>query len=105
VTQTIWCSDKFRHDWKHFIEFVQHQANRLAFGYPRYEAPHGGPSKENRYMTRLGLELKAYRRTGNREYLVNIANYAWLESQAPENRKFHWDNTVDSTTRGRAKGI
>jgi hypothetical protein len=99
MNQTIWCSDKFRHDWERFIEFAQQQANRLAFGYPRYEAAQGGPSKTNRYMTRLGLELRAYRRTGNREHLLNIANYAWLESQAPENNKFHWDKTADSVTR------
>ena len=52
-------------------------------------------------MTRLGLELKAYRRTGNRELLLNIANYSWLESVAPENKKFHWDNTAESATRGK----
>lgn len=95
----IWCSDKFRHDWKQFLEFVQHQANRLAFGYPRYEAKTKGPDPRNKYMTRMKLELKAYKKTGNREHLLNIANYAWLESQAPENKKFHWDATVDSVTR------
>lgn len=99
MTQTIWCSDKFRTDWKYFIEFVQHQANRLAVGYAQYEIKQGGPSRENCYMWRLGEELRAYRRTGNREHLLNIANYAWLESQAPENKKFHWDNSVDSVTR------
>ncbi len=53
-------------------------------------------------MTRLGLELRAYRRSGNREHLLNIANYAYLESQAPENRNFHWDNRAESVTRGHA---
>jgi len=52
-------------------------------------------------MTRMKLEVTAYRKSGNREHLLNIANYAWLESQAPENPKFHWDNTVDSVTRGK----
>jgi hypothetical protein len=28
-----------------------------------------------------------------------------LGSKAPENRKFHWDNTADSATRGKAKDI
>ena len=97
MTQTIWCSDKLRVDWSNFIEFVQQQANRLAQGQARY----GTPEKSKRYMTRLGLELKAYRRTGNRELLLNIANYSWLESVAPENKKFHWDNTAESATRGK----
>ena len=95
MTQTIWCSDKLRVDWKNFTEFVQHQSNRLAVGHARY----GAPARRKQYMKRLGLELKAYQRTGNRENLLNIANYAWLESQAPENKKFHWDNSVDSVTR------
>lgn len=96
----IWCSDKFRHDWKHFIEFVQHQANRLAFGYPRYEARNGGrPSKKQNYLTRLEKELKKYKKNGNREHLLNISNYAWLESQAPQNPKYHWDVSEISASR------
>lgn len=106
MTKTIWVSDKLRDDWDDFIKFVQQAANRLAFGHPRYEAPRPwgtwrGPKKENRYMSRMEAELKAYKRTGNAEHLRNIFNYAWLETRAPENRKFHWDNTVDSVTRGR----
>lgn len=52
-----------------------------------------------RYMTRLGLELQAYRRTGNTEHLYNIANYAHLEAYAPENGKFHYDDKAESVTR------
>lgn len=96
----LWLSDKFRTDWKHFLEFVQHQANRLAFGYAQYEAKTKGPVKQNKYLTRMDRELKAYKRSGNREHLLNLANYAWLETQAPEHKNFHWDNSVDSVTRG-----
>jgi len=95
VNGTLWLSDKLKVDWKSFLEFVQQQVYRLANG----EAQYGKPDSRKKYMKRLGLELKAYRRTGNREHLLNIANYAWLESQAPENKKFHWDNSVDSVTR------
>lgn len=49
----------------------------------------------------MSLELKAYKKTGNEEHLLNIANYCHLESFAPENKKFHYDNTVDSVTRKR----
>jgi hypothetical protein len=80
---------------KSFLEFVSAQTKRLAQGYCRY----GPPSRDKRYMRRLGLELRAYRRTGNREHLLNIANYAWLETQAPENKRFHFDNSVRSVTR------
>ena len=70
-------------------------ANRIMQGFSRY----GNPRVEQNYMTRLIMEVKAYRRHGNLEYLLNIANYAYLESICPENKKFHYDNKVKSVTR------
>jgi hypothetical protein len=52
-------------------------------------------------MHRLELELKEYKITGNNEHLLNVAVYCWLESMAPENKRFHFDATVDSATRGK----
>jgi hypothetical protein len=76
-------------------KFMQQMVNRIIQGEARY----GPPKKEQNYMTRMIMEVKAYKRTGNREQLVNIANYAYLESICPENPKFHWDSTVPSVTR------
>ena len=100
---SIWVSDKLRPgpQWGKFKEFVQQQANRLGYGYPQYEAPNGGPHKIQKYFSRLQKEAKAYKRSGNAEHLRNIANYAWLESMAPENPRFHWDDSIDSVTRKR----
>ncbi len=78
-------------------EFLQRMINRMVQGYVRY----GEAKVEQRYMTRLIMEVKAYRKSGNAEQLYNIANYALLESIAPENKKFHFDGSVDSITRGR----
>ena len=75
--------------------FLQQQVNRLIVGHVRYS----NACVSQKYLTRLSLELKAYKKSGNREQLINIANYALLESLAPENKKFHYDNTVDSATR------
>lgn len=55
-------------------------------------------------MTRLSKELKAYRRSGNAEQLMNIAVYAFLESAAPENKLIHWDAAADSATRSEMGG-
>jgi len=101
MDRIIWTSDKLRRDWDKFIQFTQQIANRLAQAYPRYESEHGGLHKSQRYMTRLGLELRAYRKTGNREHLLNISAYAYLESQAPENARFHYDQSAGSVTRGK----
>jgi len=80
-----------------FKYFAQHMVNHLCVGYYRY----GPPDKAKKYMTRMEIEVKEYRRTGNAEHLYNIANYASLEYYAPENKNFHLDNTVGSATRGK----
>ena len=77
-------------------EFFNALSKRLAQGHARY----GRPESRKAYLDRIGLELKAYRRTGNMEHLYNIANYCWLESETPQNPKFHYNQSVDSVTRG-----
>lgn len=93
----IWWSEKIQTDIKQpFKEFIQKMAYRLVQGAARYGSK---VKKEQHYMTRMIMEVKAYRKSGNAEHLLNIANYAILESVAPENPKFHFDNTVRSVTR------
>lgn len=81
---------------REFRAFLQAVVNRRCVGALRY-GDH--PVKRQKYMTRLSKELRAYRKDGNAEQLMNIAVYAFLESAAPENKKLHWDATVDSVTR------
>lgn len=78
-----------------FKMFLQMMQNRRQVGGLRY----GPIDRRKKYMTRLSKELKAYRKDGNAEQLLNIAVYAFLEFYAAENKKFHFDNTVDSVTR------
>ena len=78
-----------------FSRFLQQMTNRRGVGYLRY----GLVRHRQGYMSRLEKELAVYKCTGNREQLLNIAVYAFLESYAPENSKYHFDNTVKSATR------
>jgi len=93
----LWWSDKITADLKRrtMPKFLQGMVNRILQGQYRY----GSPKKDQNYMTRLIMETKAYRRSGNREHLLNIANYAYLESICPENPKFHFDPEAKSATR------
>jgi hypothetical protein len=84
-----------------FRDFVQRQANRLAVGHLRYGPAH----RRKKYMSRLQIELDAYKESGNREHLINIANYAILESFAPEHPQAHFDNMAASATRHRFGGV
>lgn len=79
-----------------FRAFLQAVVNRRSVGALRYG---DRPVRRQRYMTRLSKELRAYRRDGNAEQLMNIVVYAFLESVAPENKKLHWDATAESVTR------
>lgn len=89
---------------EHFPQFVQRMANRLMQGSARYGTE---VRREHRYLTRMTVELKAYKRTGNAEHLHNIANYCVLESIAPEHARFHFDAGVESVARevGREVGV
>ena len=81
-------------------KFFQGMSNRLAIGACRYVKD---PDRGAKYMSRMGVELAAYKRTGNAEHLFNIANYAYLEYSKAENPKFHHDPLVDSVTRRKFK--
>lgn len=83
-----------------FTDFVQRMANRLMVGEWRY----GAPDPRQRYMSRMVEEVKAYKQSGNSEHLMNIANYAWLESVAPEHPRNHFNAYVPSATRHRFGG-
>lgn len=91
--------DSMNLNWRTIVEltaFMQAMANRICVGQVRY----GLPVKRQRYMSRAIKELQAYKESGNAEQLFNLANYAFLESYKPENKKIHWDASVDSVTRG-----
>lgn len=80
---------------KQFTSFLQSMLNRLWVGGLRY----GPPERRKRYMSRLLAETDAYKASGNREQLLNIAVYCFLESVAPEHKKFHDNANADSVTR------
>jgi hypothetical protein len=98
MTHPIFISAKIKlpeEDKKKLLEFVQGIVNRRTVGYLRY----GPNSRHQRFMSRLAEELKAYRKTGNMEHLFNIAVYAYLESDKPENKRFHYEPRAESATR------
>lgn len=80
--------------------YLQAMLNRVLVGELRY----GIPDRRKRYMRRMALELKAYRKVGNFENLLNLCNYAYLESIAPENRKLYFDPAAASATRNELGG-
>lgn len=72
-------------------EFLQMMVNRLIVGNHQY----GAHDPRKTYLKRLLTELDRYHATHNKEHLINVANYALLESLTAT----HHDPTVDSATR------
>lgn len=95
---TLWLSDKIQIPHDSLSRFAQQMFNRITVGEVRY----GAPGREKGYMSKMEREVKAYRRTGNREHLINVANFAWLESEWPEHAHHHFDAGVGSVHRARA---
>lgn len=99
MEHSIWTSDKLKLDKEvttKFIGFLQMMANRRGFGAARYG---DRPASTQKYLSRLKKELRAYEKEGNMEQLLNIGVYCFLESFAPENKKFHFDPYRESVTR------
>ena len=93
-----WPHAILKHDpTKHirFINFIQHQVNRLIVGGFRY----GPASSTQKYHERAMAELRAYRRTHNLQHLRDLANYCFLESEAPAFKDAYYDDTAPSATR------
>lgn len=76
-------------------DFFQKMLNRLVVGQIRY----GKAAAGKKYLSKLELELKAYKKEGNKEQLFNVANYALLEFLHPEHPKSHFDDRRNSVTR------
>lgn len=77
------------------IEFLKGMLARLAFGHYRY----GSPNPDAEYLKRLETELSAYKKGGNKEHLLNVANYALLEYYYPIRKNTVFRPNVDSVTR------
>ena len=95
---TIFLSDKVRLDRPgEAVEFLQRLANRIAVGKVRY----GNRAASKKYLSRLEVEVKAYKRTRNQEHLYNAAVYCFLEMSCPEDGgRGHFNPEVGSATRG-----
>lgn len=81
--------------------FFQRMADRMWIGSFQY----GASDPRKLYLRRLIMELDAYNTSGNKEHLINIANYALLEFYYSQRTLVglptNYDSTVDSVTRGK----
>ena len=71
--------------------------NRMEVSFHKY-----GPVKENygnklvKAVDNLRARLDLYDRTGNTEYLADVANFAMIEFMYPQHPKAHFNNLSES---------
>jgi hypothetical protein len=73
--------------------FLQGMINRLAVGFHRY-----GPLDPKRadWVKTLELRLRAYKETGNIDFLIDVANFAMFEWRFPQLEDAHSDPSAPS---------
>lgn len=81
--------------------FVQGMAARMAMSFFKYgRVAEGFPARVDAVKT-LKDKLEQYERTGNAEWLMDVANYAMIEAMHPRHPKAHFQATDTSASRGR----
>jgi len=81
-------------------DFLQMMINRMAFGHFKYGPLHEAFPKEIDAIQCLRKNLKAYKDTGNTEYLIDAANYAMIEFMFPSHPKAHFRATSEKESAG-----
>ena len=81
-------------------DFLQKMINRMAFGHFKYGPLVLAFPKEIDAIQTLRKGLKAYKDTGNTEYLVDVANYAMIEFMFPSHPKAHFRATSEKESAG-----
>lgn len=96
---SIYCETTKQFSWTRQLgEILQMCVNRLCVGEIRY----GTPDPTQDYVARAERALARYRRNGNKEQLLDAANYCILEYRAPLHPDAHLEIT---DSEGRNKKI
>jgi hypothetical protein len=87
-------------------EYSEHfdllRKNRMVVSFHKY-----GPVKENygnklvKAVDNLRVRLGLYDRTGNTEYLADVANFAMIEFMHPQHSKAHFNSLSESPGLGK----
>lgn len=75
--------------------FLRYMRNRLLMGRLRYGTKKFTKVRYN-YTKSVADKIRLYEQTGNRELLVDIANYCMLEFRHGRHPKAHFDATDDA---------
>lgn len=83
-------------EWSYKFEELQKKA--MVMSYYKYGAIKKNHSKEDNHMdavSNLLKRLENYQKSGNTEFLVDVANFAMIEFMNPQHENAHFEGTDD----------
>ena len=86
-------------------EFVEGMRNRMAVSFYKYGAVADAYPHKVQAMASLQDRLRKYAETGNKEWLIDAANFAMIEFMCPSHPDAHFAGTDDNASPGRVSAI
>jgi hypothetical protein len=81
--------------------FAQGMADRMAVSYCKYGAVAEAYPARVDAVASLKARLEKYERTGNTEWLMDVANFAMIEFMRPRHKRAHFQATDSKDSPGR----
>lgn len=81
--------------------FMQGMLDRMGMSFHKYGHVSIGFPDQYDAITSLRDRLKKYAETGNKEFLIDAANFAMIEFMRPRHEKAHFKSTTDEESPGR----
>jgi hypothetical protein len=82
-------------------EFHQHMINAMSMSYITYGPVRAAFPEKVNALDSLMLRLKKYKETGNKEFLVDVANFAMIEFMFPNRPDAYFEATDFKESPGR----
>ena len=82
-------------------QFIQGMSDRMSMSYYKYGPVQQGFSDKVNAIETLKLRLKQYMETGNKEFLMDVANYAMIEFMLPKHPNAFFRPTDSKDSPGR----
>lgn len=83
-------------------EFLQGMADRMAVSFHKYGAVADAYPVKVDAIDSLRTRLANYRRDGNTEWLIDVANFAMIEFMYPAHERAHYAPTDSAASPGRS---
>ena len=81
--------------------FIERMKNSMVVSYYKYGPLRDAYPEKINAIESLKVRLAAYERTGNADFLVDVANFALIEATAPRHPKAHYAAQDSSASPGR----